>query len=156
MIDEAGTIDKSRLIIPRLAGLYQRVAPLSYALLRIALALTFLPVGINKMFFGGAARIAAGNIAKLGAKPEFAWAWTVAGLEFFGAILLAIGLFTRPVAFALAVELIVIAFGISAPRGFFWTSNGMEVALVLDILAIGLVFGGGGRYSLDRVIGREF
>jgi putative oxidoreductase len=155
-IDEAGTIDKSRLIIPGLAGLYQRVAPLSYAFLRIMFALIFLPAGIDKMFWGGATRIAVGNVAKLSLKPELAWAWTVAGLEFFGAILLALGLFTRPLAFAFAVELVVIAFGIMSARGFFYISGGMEVALLLEALAIAFVFSGGGRYSLDRLIGREF
>jgi putative oxidoreductase len=85
-----------------------------------------------------------------------AWAWVVTGLEFFGAILLGLGLFTRPVAVALTVELTVIAFGIMALRGFFWTVGGMEVALLMGIACIGFILGGGGRYSLDRMIGREF
>ena len=60
----------------------------------------FLPAGPDKIFYGGAGRIAAGNIAKLGLKPLPAWAWAVAVVEFFGASLIALGLFTRPVAFA--------------------------------------------------------
>jgi putative oxidoreductase len=156
MIDEAGTIDKSRLIIPALAGLYGRVAPLSYAFLRILIALMFLSGGIDKIFHGGAARIAAGNITMLGLQPPLAWAWAVTGLEFFGAILLGLGLFTRPVAVAFAIELAVIAFGIMALRGFFWTVGGMEVALLMEFAVIGFILGGGGRYSLDRMIGRKF
>jgi putative oxidoreductase len=156
MIDEIAAIDERRLIIPGLAGFYRLIAPLSYAFVRIVIALTFLPAGIDKMFEGGAGRIAAGNVAKLGFTPPLAWAWTVAGLEFFGAILLALGLFTRPIAFALAVELAVIAFGIMAARGLFWTTGGIEVALLMGLATIGFVIGGGGRYSLDRLIGREF
>lgn len=156
MIDETGNIDERRLMIPALAGLYRRLAPLSYAFIRVLVGALFLPIGIDKLFFGGAARIAAGNILRLGVEPPLAWAWTVAGLEFFGALLLMLGLFTRPVAFALAVELATITAGILTPRGWLWTINGVEVGLLLLLVLIGLVLGGSGRYSLDRLIGREF
>jgi putative oxidoreductase len=156
MIDEISNTDKNKLIIPQLAGFYGYVAPLSYVFLRIVIALVLLPDGFEKMFLGGTDRIAAGNIAKLGLSHPHAWAWTVAVLEFFGSILLALGLFTRPVAVAFAVMLTVITFGISIPRGFFWTSNGVEVALLMELAIIGFIFGGGGRYSLDRLLGREF
>ena len=156
MIDETNDIDANRLILPGLAGFYRRAAPLSYAFIRVLIGLMLLPPGIDKLFYGGAARIAAGNLARLGVQPPMAWAWTVAGLEFFGGILLILGLFTRPVAFALAVELAVITGGILAPRGWLWTVNGFEVGLLMTLVFVGLVLGGGGRYSLDRAIGREF
>ena len=156
MQEEYPAVDKDRLLIPALAGIYSRLAPLSYAFIRIVIAWMFLVGGIDKLFHGGAGRIAVGNITNLGLKPPYAWAWAVTLLEFFGAILLGLGLFTRPVAFALAVELTVIAFGIMALRGFFWTTGGMEVALLMEAATIGFVFGGGGRYSLDRVWRREF
>jgi putative oxidoreductase len=155
IIDETSR-ENARLIIPGLAGFYRQVAPLGYALLRVTLALMFLSGGIDKVFLGGADRIATGNITRLGLAPTTGWAWLVAGVEFFGAILLGLGLFTRPAAFALTVELFVIAFFIMLPRGMFWTSGGIEVALLMLLMAIGFVFGGGGRYSLDRLIGREF
>ena len=156
MIDETGNIDKSKLIIPQLAGLYGVVAPLGYAFIRIVIAAVLLPDGLEKIFFGGTNRIAVGNITKLGLQYPYAWAWAVALLEFIGSILLALGLFTRPVAVAFAVMLTVIVFGIALPRGYFWTVNGAEVGLVLDFAVIGFIFGGGGRYSVDRLIGREF
>ena len=156
MIDETGNIDKSKLIFPQLAGFYGVVAPLGYAFLRIVIALVLLPDGLEKIFLGGTDRIAAGNIAKLGLQYPHAWAWAVALLEFFGSFLLAFGLFTRPVAVAFAVMLTVIVFGIALPRGYFWTVNGGEVGLLLDFAVIGFIFGGGGRYSVDRMIGREF
>jgi putative oxidoreductase len=156
MIDEIGTIDENKLIIPKLGRIYRHVAPLSYAFLRIVLALVFLQDGIEKLFLGGADRIAAGNITKLGLSPPYAWAWTVAGLDFFGSILLGLGLFTRPVAVAFLVEVTVISFRIAAPRGFFWTTNGAEITLLMAFVFIGFIFGGGGRYSVDRLIGREF
>lgn len=156
MTEETSDIEERRLIIPGLAGFYRRVAPFSYAFIRILMGLLFLPIGIDKLFLGGAGRIAAGNILRIGVQPPLAWAWTVAGLEFFGAILLMLGLFTRPVAFALAIELTVITTYILVPRGWMWTVNGVEVGVLLALVLVGLVFGGSGRYSLDRVIGREF
>ncbi|MGE5538575.1 MAG: DoxX family protein [Gemmatimonas sp.] len=156
MIDETAGIDSRRLMIPALAGLYERLAPLSYAFVRVLVGLLFLPVGIDKVFNGGAARIATGNIVRVGVEPAMAWAWTVAGLELGGAILLILGLFTRPVAFALAIELVTITKFILIPRGWLWTVNGVEVGLLLLVPLIAFVFGGAGRYSLDRLIGREF
>jgi putative oxidoreductase len=74
-------------------------------------------------------------------------------IEFSGAILLALGLFTRPVAFAATVQ---IAFGIMIKRGAFRATGGIEVALLPGLMTFAFVIGGGGRYSVDRLIGREF
>ena len=77
-------------------------------------------------------------------------------LEFFGSLMLAAGLLTRPVAFALAIEMAVITFRIHFAAGFFWADRGYEVALLLLLMCIAFTAGGGGRYSLDRLIGKEF
>lgn len=156
MIDETVDAGAKKLVFPRFGAVYESIAPLGYALIRVAIALMFFQDGIEKMFFGGAYRIAAGNVTKLGLSHPYIWAWTVAGLDFFGGILIALGLFTRPVAAAFLIQVMVISFGIAAARGFFWTTNGSEITLMMGAVFIGLIFGGGGRYSLDRVIGYEF
>ena len=156
MLDDTDDIDAKRLLLPGLAGFYRLTAPLSYAFIRVVAGLIFLPSGIDKMFYGGYARIAEGNIAALGLTPRYGWAWAVAGLEFFGAIFVILGLFTRPVAFALAIQLAVITFGIQITYGYFWSSRGFEVGLLLMLVYLSFCFGGGGRYSLDRAVGREF
>ncbi len=156
MIDETSTIDERRLIFPVLAGPYRAFGPLAYAAIRVLTALIIFPGGIDKLFYGGAARIAAGSITAMGWPLPYAWAWAVTFIEFFGAVMLALGLFTRPVAFAMTVQLMVIAFEIMIKRGVFWTSGGIEVALLLGLVTFAFVLGGGGRYSLDHIIGREF
>ena len=113
-------------------------------------ALLILPSGYEKVFHDGAARIAAGNVLKTGLQPPLFWAWAVAYLEFYGMILLALGLLTRPVAFAFAIEMAVIAFMIQMPNGYFWTSRGAEFAIMLFVVCLAFVFGGGGRHSIDR------
>jgi putative oxidoreductase len=145
----AGRWARSKLDDPRLV-------PIAYAFARVYFALLVLPSGYEKVFNDGAARIAAGNVLKTGFYPPLFWAWVVACLEFFGMMLLALGLLTRPVAFAFSIQLAVITFMIQMANGYFWTSRGMEFALVLLVVCIAFVFGGGGRYSLDRRLGREF
>ena len=133
-----------------------RLPPIGYALARVWFALLILPSGYEKVFENGAARIAAGNVLKTGFYPPMFWAWVVALLEFVGMILLALGLGTRIVAFMMAIELGVIVVTIQAPNGWFWTSRGTEFAFLLFVVCLAFVIGGGGRYSLDRRLGREF
>ena len=156
MIDETREGDASRLFIPALAPVYALAAPLGYAFIRVVMGLMFLPSGIDKMFLGGNERIAAGNLTALGLADTIAWSWAVAGTEFFGAVLIILGLFTRFAAFSLVCLLSVITFGIQIKSGFLWAPRGFEVGLLMMLVFIAICFGGGGRYSLDRVIGREF
>jgi len=136
--------------------LNDRMVPLAYGFARVYYALLILPSGYEKVFHDGAARIAAGNMLKTGFQPPMFWAWVVAYLEFYGMILLALGLLTRPIAFAFAIEMAVIALMIQMPNGYFWTSRGAEFAIMLFVVCLAFLFGGGGRYSLDRKLGREF
>jgi putative oxidoreductase len=132
------------------------LVPFAYAFARIWFALLILPSGWEKVFNDGATRIAAGNVLKTGFYPPLFWAWVVALLEYVGMNLLAAGLLTRPIAFMMAVELGVIVFAIQMPNGWFWTSRGTEFAAILLLVCCAFVIGGGGRYSLDRKLGREF
>jgi putative oxidoreductase len=155
MIDELSDIDEGRLIIPGLAGVYRAIAPFAYALVRVLTALSLLPVSVDRLVHGSTGELV-GAIAALGFAFPTAWAWAVILVESVGGIMLGLGLFTRPVAFAIAVEMTVIGFGIMIKRGLFWPAHGLEVALLLALVTFAYVLGGGGRYSLDRVIGREF
>ena len=132
------------------------LVPFAYLFARIWFALLILPSGYEKVFSDGAARIAAGNVLKTPFYPPTFWAWTVALLEFVGMIMLAAGLFTRPIAFMMAVELGVIVWFIQMPNGWYWTSRGTEFAVILFLVCCAFVIGGGGRYSLDRKLGKEF
>jgi putative oxidoreductase len=76
----------------------------------------------------------------------------VAGiLEFFGGLLLLIGLFTRPVAFILAGEMATAFFMMHAPRGL-WTVNNLGEPAVLNcFIFLYLAVAGGGAWSGDRL-----
>jgi len=132
------------------------LVPFAYAFARIWFALVILPSGYEKVFSDGASRIAAGNILKTGFYPPMFWAWVVALLEFFGMILLAAGFLTRPIALMMAIELGVIVVAIQMPNGWYWTSRGTEFAAILFLVCLAFVLGGGGKFSVDRRLGKEF
>lgn len=70
-------------------------------------------------------------------------------IELTGGILLMLGLFTRTTAFILCGEMAVAYFKTWAPRGFWPTVNGGELAVLNCYLFLWLVFSGGGAWSLD-------
>ena len=59
-------------------------------------------------------------------------------------------------AIGLAVEMLVIVLLFQWQFGYFWTARGYECALLWLLLCVAIFFKGGGRYSVDRMIGREF
>src|SRR6202030_1508280 len=76
-------------------------------------------------------------------------------LELVGGFLLALGLFTRSVAFVLAGDMAVAYFIAHSPRGFFPLLNGGELAIVYCFLFLYFWLAGGGEWSLDRLLERE-
>jgi putative oxidoreductase len=76
-------------------------------------------------------------------------------LELVGGALIAIGLFTRPVAFLLAGEMAVAYFWAHAPRGFFPILNGGEAAILYCFLFLYLFFAGAGPWSVDAMMKRK-
>ena len=72
-------------------------------------------------------------------------------LELVGGLLLALGWFTRTVAFVLAGNMAVAYFMAHAPRGFFPLLNGGELAIVYCFVFLYLWVAGGGEWSLDRL-----
>ena len=72
-------------------------------------------------------------------------------LELVGGLLLALGLFSRTVAFVLAGNMAVAYFMVHAPRGFFPLLNGGELAIVYCFVFLYLWLAGGGEWSLDRL-----
>jgi putative oxidoreductase len=72
-------------------------------------------------------------------------------LELVGGLLLALGLFTRTLAFILAGNMAVAYFMVHAPRSFFPLLNGGELAILYCFVFLYLWVAGGGEWSLDRL-----
>jgi putative oxidoreductase len=152
MDDDTATANRS--IIPGLGKFYAKFSPYSYAWMRFSTGAILAPHGIQKVFFGGVA----GNVhavARLGLYPPTVWAYLVAFTECFCAIAVALGAFTRIAALFIIGEMTVIAFFVQIKYGYFWTQRGNEFPLLLWLLCLAIFFRGGGRYSLDHLIGKE-
>ena len=146
------------LVIPALGGLYGVLSPLAWPLVRFMAGIFLVPHGAQKLFGwfgGGGLEGMAGWFAEIGLEPAMALATLVGATEFFGGLLIAIGLFTRPAAAAAFILLAVATFSVHMPNGFFNTNGGYEYAMLWGFLMLAIVFRGGGALSLDARLGRE-
>ena len=76
-------------------------------------------------------------------------------LEVVGGLAVALGLFTRPVAFVLAGEMAVAYFQFHAPSSFWPTINQGMPAILYCFFFLYLVFAGAGAWSADGVLFRR-
>ena len=155
--NDAGHIDSTRLIIPGLAGLYESIAPYSYAIIRFIAGAILIYHGYGKLFSGNIQGVADHVVTPMGLPMPLAWAYFIAILEFFGGAALAVGFLTRPIALMLAIEFVIITYW-HYGNGYVFASphGGYEYPLVLLVLYVAIFFRGAGRCSIDRAIGKEF
>lgn len=117
------------------------------SLLRIIAGFTFWCHGAQKLLglFGG--------LGGHGAKAPFlSLPWYASILEFFGGLLIILGLFTRPVAFILCGEMAVTYFMVHFRRAFWPLQNGGEPAVLYCFIFLYFLAAGPGPASLDRMI----
>ncbi len=107
---------------------------------RIAFALMFMQHGAQKLLgmFGAEATV-----------EMLSLRWWAGVLELYGGGLLALGLFTRPVAFLLAGEMAVAYFMAHFPRGWIPIENRGELAVLYCFAFLFLAANGGGAFSVD-------
>lgn len=146
------------LVIPALRPVYAGLSGVAEAAVRIVAGLFLMPHGAQKLFglFGGYGLEATGQFfeTQLGFSDGYMAALAAGSVEFFAGLALALGLFTRFAASAIFVMLAV-AVSIHLGAGFFWSEGGWEYPVLWVIVAGSYAIRGGGRYSLDRLIGRE-
>ncbi len=93
-------------------------------------------------------QLVSGIEQRLGLPEPHLFAWGVAIVETVGGALMAIGLLTRPAAFAVAVNMGVAAFVWHAPDTF----AEREPALLYFAIATAVFLAGPGRISADRIL----
>ena len=126
--------------------------------LRLVAGVIFAAHGAQKLFawFGGYGLDGTGQwMESIGLAPGVFMALLAGSAEFFGGILLLIGLLTRPAALALVGTMVVAILSVHIQNGLFMSNNGYEFGLALLAMSVALVFQGGGRFSLDSVIARK-
>lgn len=127
----------------------ERAVEVTYFLLRVVAGLLFLQAGGMKLFawFGG---MPGGQTLTLMSEVGIGGV-----LEFFGGILIMLGLFTRPVAFILSGEMAVAYWQFHAPNGTWPIQNHGEPAVLLCFIFLFMAARGGGDWSLDALIRRK-
>ena len=152
------------LIFPALGAIYQCAAPWAEAALRAVVGLWMVPHGLRNTFgFFPTTGIRSRSIPELAAqldrdgyRPGKLWAPAISTVQLVGGPMLALGLFTRPAAFAILCFLIVANFERWRVGKYFWNQLGLEYTLMWTVATIYFLVHGGGRISLDHLIGRAF
>ena len=119
--------------------------PVALSLLRIVAGFLFWQRGMQKLFglFGG-------EVA-----PTFSLLWSAGVVESLGGLLIALGLFTRPVALVLAGEMAIAYWIVHRPQGFWPLRNGGELAMEFLIAFLFLVMFGPGKIAVDAVLSQR-
>jgi putative oxidoreductase len=145
--------NQTKLIYPGLAGFYATMSPIAGTLVRIVVGVMFVMHVMGK-FHNGADAVA-GYMGKNGLQPGLFFAYAAMTLESVGGVLLIIGLFTRFVAAALAIEMLIALLVVHLPKGYAASGGGYEYVLLIGIVLFTIAMRGGGPYSVDAKIGKE-
>jgi putative oxidoreductase len=120
-------------------------SPRVLSVLRIVTALLFMEHGLMKLFHFPAPQPGAPD-------PLPIILMVAAWLEVVGGGLLAVGIFTRPVAFVLSGEMAAAYFMAHAPKGLYPAVNMGEAAVFYCFVFFYFVFAGPGPWSLDAMV----
>lgn len=123
-------------------------APRLLSILRIVTGFLFMQHGARKLF--GVLTAEPGATV-----PLFSLMGLAGVLEFFGGLLMLIGLFSRPLAFILSGEMAVAYFMAHAPQNFWPILNGGELAALYCFVFLYLSAVGGGPWSVDHLVQRS-
>ena len=145
---------QTQLLYPGLARFYEAMLPVAETLLRIVVGVMFL-MHVSVKFKLGASAVAANIFAKNGIEPALLWTYIVMFLELFGGVCLVVGLFTRFVAAALAIEMLIALLFVHLPKGYAAAAGGYEYVLLIGAVCFVLAIRGGGPYSVDALLGKE-
>jgi putative oxidoreductase len=133
---------------------YSKWTPRVLSVLRIVAALLLMQHGAQKVFGVLVPTPAPGAPSSHGTFSLLSLMGVAGVLEFFGGLLLLLGLFTRPVAFILSGLLAVAYFMSHAPGNFWPILNRGELAALYSFVFLFLSVAGGGEWSLDRLLRR--
>jgi putative oxidoreductase len=118
-----------------------RFSPYLYAALRIVAGLAFAQHGAQKLF-----GLLGGEAVSLSSQRGLAGI-----IEFVGGIMIALGLFTSPVAFLASGEMAWAYFQSHAPRGPWPIQNGGELAVLYCFIFLYICAVGSGKLSIDAI-----
>lgn len=151
MTDATVSTSRPRAILPALEKIYLPLDTFAETLLRVLCGVLLVTHGYGKIVnpFG-----AVGMVESLGFYPGVFWSPLLAATEFVGGILIAIGLLTRPAAFAATIVLLVTVYfhGIVQGEGLGGAEKSILWAAILFFFAVR----GANSQSVDAKLGKQF
>ena len=146
-------MDQPRHVIPALESIYRTFAPITEPLIRViaggSLAIHGFPI-----LFGNTAA-AAKFLESVGFENALFWAYVVGVVELVCGLCLAAGFLTRLVAAPIIGFLLIAIVTYHWQFGFAWENRGIEYPLFWAIVVFHFLIQGGGRWSVDALIGCE-
>lgn len=128
---------------------------LTQFILRLALGLTLVAHGWNKVFGAGGLSGTQGWFESLGLRPAWVHARVAAGTEIGAGLLAIVGLATGLSAMAFVGLMVVAMRTDHRGKGYFVFKGGWEYVLFVAAAAVALAAGGPGRWSVDHLIGLD-
>lgn len=132
----------------------------SHLVVRLGLGVVFFGHGAQKVFGwfgGGGLKATIAGFRQMNIPP--AATVVAACIECFGGLAVLLGFFTRPAALGLAIVMLVAIAKVHARHGFFinWyvtpgKGHGFEFNLALIAMALSLLIGGAGMWSVDQLL----
>ena len=145
-MDQVTTSLPSRSAVSSHATTLDRIEPYVLSILRIMVGLLFCEHGTAKLF----------GFPLHGPIQHFPDLEFFAGsIECFGGALLALGLFSRVVAFLMSGEMAIGYFMMHAPKSFFPLLNGGDAAVLYCFIFLFLAVAGPGPLCLDTLLWRR-
>jgi putative oxidoreductase len=126
--------------------------------LHVFVGLLFMGHGAQKLFglFGGhGVGKTAGFMESVGLRPGRIHAILGGSAEFFGGLLLALGLLVPVAAAVLIATMVTAALTAHRGKGIWATNSGIELPLVYGLIAFALAGVGAGEVSLDAALGLD-
>jgi putative oxidoreductase len=121
--------------------------------LRLALGITMLAHGYQKLFVFGFAGITSG-FTQMGIPMPGIIAPLITLIEFFGGIAMVIGLLSRLVGLGFAIDMLGALTFVHFKNGFFMPT-GFELVFVLLGMSVAVALAGPGALSIDGMIARR-
>ena len=146
-------MDQPRHVIPALGSIYRTFAPITEPLIR-GIAGGSLAIHGFPILFGNTAA-AAKFLESVGFENALFWAYVVGVVEVACGLCLAAGFLTRLVAAPIIGFLLTAIVTYHWQFGFAWENRGIEYPLFWAIVVFHFLIQGGGRWSVDALIGCE-
>lgn len=130
---------------------YRPFEPFAFAFIRLSTGMILAMHGVYRFFYNG-------SVAEFGGLFGQSSASTIGAFELVGGAMIALGLLTRPLAIVFAFEWLAIALAMPAKPGTSWFLLGAtpHYPAMVTAFCVAFVMRGGGRFSLDRLFGKEF